>query len=182
VVPSGAQLPQNAISPEVNVPLFAVQAAPQLQPAVNLLMQYDQTHNANYMRNLADHHVAVIVAPISEPGALGFFSPQDNVIRVSNLVVNEDPHDLADLISHESSHALDFWTNVDITSTQGCYATEIQAFRHQSDVWRSFYPNLKPAPTDNLDQFLNAVSSAVTNNPTAFVQKLTDVYHHQCSI
>jgi len=32
-----------------------------------------------------------------------------------------------------------------------------------------------------LDQFLNAVAQAVSGNPTAFLQKLTDVYHHQCA-
>jgi len=179
VVPAAAQQPQPAASTPTSG--FIVQAVPALQPAVQLLQQYDQTHNTGYMDNLAHHNVSVIVAPIGDSGALGFFSPEDNVIRISNTVMNEDVHNLADLISHESSHALDFWSGVDITSTQGCYNTEINAFKHQSDVWRWFYPNLKPAPTDSLDQFLNAVTTAVTNTPTAFVQKLTDVYHHQCA-
>jgi len=181
VVPASAQDPQAAVSGAVNVPVFTVQTVPLLQPAVNLLVQWDQAHGSSYMRNLADHHVSVIIAPIGDAGALGFFSPDANVIRISNLVSNEDPHDLADLIAHESSHALDYWTGVDITSAQGCYNTEINAFKHQSEVWRSFFPNLKPAPTDALDQFLNAVSRNVVDSPTAFAQKLTEVYHHQCA-
>ncbi|MBV9121151.1 MAG: hypothetical protein JOZ39_10625 [Chloroflexi bacterium] len=179
VVPPNAQQPGDAASTPQST--FTVQAVPALQPAVALLQQYDSTHNTNYMQNLAQHNTAVIVAPISDPGALGYFSPQENVIRISNMVVSEDVHDLADLVSHESSHALDFWTGVDINSTQGCYNTEINAFKHQADVWQWFYPNQKPKPVDQLDQFLNSVSLAVTNNPTAFVQKLTDVYHHQCT-
>lgn len=180
VVPASAQLPQGASGPDQQSTL-TVQAVPALQPAISLLAQYDQSHGTSYMQNLADHHVSVIVAPISDAGALGFFSPDENIIRISNTVVNEDNHDLADLVSHESSHALDYWTGVDITSTQGCYNTEINAFKHQSDVWKSFFPSLKPTPNDQLDRFLNAVTSAVTNNPTGFIQKLTDVYHHQCA-
>jgi len=178
VVPASAQQPQDGGAPSASL---TVQAVPALQPAIALLTQYDQAHGTNYMLNLAQHHVSVIVAPISNPGALGFYSPDENIIRISNTVVNEDAHDLADLVSHESSHALDFWTGVDISSTQGCYNTEINAFKHQSDVWRSFFPKLKPAPADQLDQFLNNVANAVMTNPTAFVQKLTDVYHHQCT-
>jgi len=48
-------------------------------------------------------------------------------------------------------------------------------------VWSSFYPKLKPPPTDQLDQFLNSVVRAVYNDPTSFVQTLTQVYHHQCT-
>src|SRR5579862_1455440 len=107
VVPSSAQQPQGAVSPASNQPVFTVQTVPMLQPAITLLSQYDQAHSTNYMQNLADHHVSVIVAPIGDSGALGFFSPDENTIRISNLVINEDVHDLADLISHESSHALD---------------------------------------------------------------------------
>ncbi|HVA24203.1 MAG TPA: hypothetical protein VMW62_07395 [Chloroflexota bacterium] len=181
VVPAPAQQPQSAAGAGAPPPPVAVQAPPSLQPAINLLLQYDQAHGSGYMKNLADHHVQVLAAPISDAGALGFFSPDENVIRISNNLVNEDVHDLADLISHESSHALDFWTGVDITSTQGCYNTEFKAFSHQADVWLSFYPHYKPAPTDQLDQFLNAVAQAVSGSPNAFLQKLTDVYHHQCA-
>ncbi|HEU0168270.1 MAG TPA: hypothetical protein VFS62_10870 [Chloroflexota bacterium] len=179
VVPAAAQQPQPpASSPQTS---FLVQTVPALAPAVQLLTQYDQEHNSTYMRNLAVHNTAVILAPIADPNALGFFSPGDNVIRISNRVSNEDVHDLADLISHESSHALDFWTGVDIISEQGCYDTEIKAFRHQADVWSWFYPNLKPAPTDALDQFLNSVVRSVSSDPTGFVSKLTQAYHHQCA-
>ena len=181
VVPAAAQQPQSPVSPGDATSPFSVQAPASLQPAVTLLLQYDQAHSTSYMKNLADHHVQLLAAPITDQGALAFFSPDDNVIRVSNNVMNEDVHDLADLISHESSHALDFWTGVDITSSQGCYNTEFKAFSHQTDVWLWFYPHYKPAPTDQLDQFLNAVSQNVVKNPTAFLQKLTDVYHHQCS-
>lgn len=180
VVPAAAQQPVGATGADQPATL-TVQAVPALQPAVTLLAQYDQAHGTNYMDNLAQHHVSLIIAPISDAGALGFFSPDENIIRINNTVSSEDIHDLADLISHESSHALDYWTGVDITSTQGCYNTEISAFKHQSDVWRTFYPNLKPAPSDKLDSFLNAVSTAVTTNPSGFTQKLTDVYHHQCA-
>jgi hypothetical protein len=181
VVPAAAQQPQNAAASGAAPPPLTVDAPPALQPAISLLLQYDQAHSSGYVKNLADHHVKVIVSPVSDPGALGFFSPNDNTIRISNTLANEDVHDVADLISHESSHALDFWTGVDITSTQGCYKTEFNAFSHQSDVWLWFYPKYKPAPTDQLDQFLNSVSQAVTGNPNAFLQKLTDVYHHQCA-
>jgi hypothetical protein len=181
VVPAAAQQPQPALGASPAAPPLTIQAPAALQPAVNLLVQYDQSHASSYMRNLSDHHVQIISAPVSEPGALGFFSPQDNLIRISNTVINEDVHDLADLISHESSHAFDFWTGVDINSTQGCYNTEFNAFKHQTDVWLWMYPRLKPAPTDQLDQFLNAVAQNVTANPSAFLQKLTDVYHHQCA-
>ena len=179
VVPAAAQQPQGAS--DGSQPTLTVQVVPALQPAVALLAQYDKARGTNYMQNLADHHVSVIVAPIADAGALGFYSPDENIIRISNSVVSEDVHDLADLISHESSHALDYWTGVDITSTQGCFNTEINAFKHQADVWHSFYPNLKPSPLDTLDQFLNAVTNAVTTNQRSFAQKLTDVYHHQCA-
>jgi len=176
LVPANAQVPQlpGQATPGVN-------AVPALQSAIGLLQQYDQAHNTGYMKNLVDHHVAVLLASLSDPGALGYFNPDDNTIRISSGLSNEDMHDLADLISHESSHALDFWTGVDITSTQGCYNTEIKAFRHQSDVWQWFYPNLKPPPVDQLDQFLNSIVQAVTGDPTGFVQRLTDAYHHQCT-
>lgn len=181
VVPPAAQQPQNPIAAGDSTSPFTVQAPPALQPAVNLLLQFDQAHGTRYMKNLADHHVQVLAAPIPDQGALGFFSPEDNVIRISNTLLNEDVHDLADLISHESSHALDFWTGVDITSTQGCFNTEFKAFSHQTDVWLSFYPHYKPAPADQLDQFLNAVAQNVVASPNAFLQKLDDVYHHQCT-
>lgn len=180
VVPPTAQQPQDAVSAATQQSID-VTASPSLQPGVALLLQYDQTHGTSYMKNLASHHVQVLAAPISDPGALGFFSPDENVIRISNTVVNEDAHDLADLISHESSHALDFWTGVDITSTQGCYNTELQAFKHQSDVWYWFYPRLKPGPGDTLDKFLNSVAQYVSSNPSGFLTRLTDVYHHQCA-
>ena len=181
LVPASAQVPQPPLPANASQPRPPVQAMPALQPAIALLEQYDQAHNTGYMNNLADHHVSVALAPLSDPGALGFFSPDDNTIRISSSVSNEDVHDLADLISHESSHALDYWTGVDIISTQGCYNTEVKAFRHQSDVWQWFYPNLKPPPVDQLDQFLNSIVGAVTGDPTGFVQRLMDVYHHQCT-
>jgi hypothetical protein len=180
LVPVSAQQPQDPASP-AGQPII-VQTVPALQPAVNLLLQYDQAKGTKYMQNLAEHRTQVIVAPINDPGALGYYSPDENVIRISNTLANQDPHDLADLISHESSHALDFWTGVDITSPQGCYNTEFQAFKHQTDVWLWMYPRLKPQPLNQLDQFLNSVAQAVTNNPDAFLKTLTNVYHHQCVI
>ncbi|HLG69729.1 MAG TPA: hypothetical protein VK009_04815 [Chloroflexota bacterium] len=180
LVPLTAQQPQDAVALTTTININ-VDASPQLQPAIALLTQYDQTHGTNYMKNLADHKVQVRVASISDPGALGFFSPDSNTIRISTQAVGEDPHDLADLVSHESSHALDFWTGVDITSTQGCYNTELQAFKHQADVWLWMYPRLKPGPGDALDRFLNSVAQSVTTDPNGFLQRLTQVYHHQCA-
>jgi hypothetical protein len=179
LVPAQAQQPQDPAS-NTGQPLV-VQTVPALQPAIDLLLKFDQAHGTTYMKNLADHRTQVIVAPVNDPGALGYYSPDENVIRISNTLAGEDAHDLADLISHESSHALDFWSGVDITSPQGCYNTEFQAFKHQTDVWLGFYPHMKPAPTDQLDQFLNNVAQAVTTNPSAFLQTLTNVYHHQCA-
>ncbi|MDE3073985.1 MAG: hypothetical protein KGJ86_01030 [Chloroflexota bacterium] len=181
LVPAAAQTPQPPASAPLSQPAFAVQTMASLQPAIALLQQYDQAHRTSYMKNLGDHHVSVIVAAITDPRALGFYSPDDNIIRISNKAVNEDAHDVADLISHESSHAFDFWTGVDINSVQGCFNTELTAFKHQADVWLWFYPKLKPPPQDQLDQFLNDVTSAVQSDPSGFLQELEQEYHHQCA-
>ncbi|HUZ77759.1 MAG TPA: hypothetical protein VMV93_09290 [Chloroflexota bacterium] len=180
LVPAAAQV---GLSPGQVAPGQSpgVQAMAVLQPAVDLLRQYDQAHHTTYMQNLADHQVNVIVATISQPGELGYFSPDDNTIRINDTNLGEDAHDIADLIAHESSHALDYWGGVDITSVQGCYDTELTAFRHQADVWLWFYPGGKAGPADKLDQFLNGIANEVMSDPTGFVQQLTRVYHHQCT-
>ncbi len=186
LVPAAAQTPQNSASPPGQS--FTVHTVPTLQPAVDLLIQYDQAHQTNYVKNLADHHVAVITAAMSDTqsrnGVIetwGLFSPDDNTIRINTRALNEDTHDVADLIAHESSHALDLWTGVDLASTQGCFDTEFNAFKHQADVWLSFYPKLKPAPLDRLDSELNYDTNSITSDAASFRQGIQQLYAPQCS-
>jgi hypothetical protein len=187
IVPSPSQSAQAAASPPVRID-------PGLQAPLALLQKYDQQRGTSYVGNIVTHQVSVRFIPDTtlqdstkdpqappDAKALGLFSLADNTIYISDAVQSEDVRNVADLISHESSHALDRWTGADIVSSQGCLATEVQAFKHQVDVWRWFYPQLKQQPLDDLDRFLNQVTRFVETNPAGFVQKLTDIYHHQCS-
>ncbi len=198
VVPPSARQAQDALSTAAPQPV-TVDGPAAVQPAITLLLQYDQSHGSNYMKNLADHHVQVKIGPLPDANALGYFLVDSNTILISNVATYEETHDVADLIAHESSHAWDYWTGVDVLSNQGCLNTEINAFRHQVDVWNWFYPGGKPAPNDRIEAYLNHVAQTIATNPptleqfisrlaplesrdpTTVANTLINAYHLQCS-
>jgi hypothetical protein len=184
VVPVAAQAPQAPISDPGAPPVL--QYDPAVKPAVDLLVQFDQTHNSSYMRNLAEHHVGIGVGDIpitQDQSVVAVFSPSANIIRVNPRSVHESPQTLAVVIGHESQHAYDRWNGIDIFSEDGCYKAEVAAFKHQSDIWRWLYPGLKNPPASQLEAFFNTVALDIASDPVAFAQTVTTQYktHGLCA-
>lgn len=157
----------------------SVAVDPPLRPALGILAGYDAAQGSNYVQNLAQNVVSVRFGPLPAH-VLGAFDPRRNGITVSDSLKGRQVDLLAEVISHESSHALDYWSKVDIFSPSGCMATELTAFRHQAEVWNYLHPGGKPNPVDRVDSMFNLVLTEVATNPAGFADRLSRIYKHEC--
>src|SRR5581483_3613769 len=81
--------------------------------------------------------LAVVWAPM--PGDVsGLYSARRRWIAINVRWKDADPKAIATLLSHELSHARDFFGDKAIWTSDGCFQTEQDAFRTQAQVWEAF--------------------------------------------
>lgn len=152
-----------------------------LVAAENLLARWDEAHGTRYVKNISDSHIGVYFNAMPS-SVLGLYSVSRDVIILSASLLDERPEVVADVLAHEASHALDAHGGAAGKSSQDCLDQEFRAFKHQAEVWQSFFPGgLRNARTE-AEQQMNDILSRVASDPQGFARALSIAYRHECSV
>lgn len=124
--------------------------------------------------------LAVVWAPMPSDIA-GLYSARRRWIAINVRWRDADPRAIATLLSHELSHARDFFGQKPIWTSSGCFETEQIAFRAQAQVWEAFFGAAgKSGVVNDLDRQQNFVLSSLRLDPDAFTQRVEAVYQPEC--
>ncbi len=170
-------LPAPSVRPTtLDYPLLQVDAG--LRAAVNLLSD-DRIANG-YAQLLLKRRIPVVFRPMREILA-GLFNAGRPAIYINPKWAKSDVKALSAVILHELVHLNDFLEGRDLYSRQGCLASELRAFKVQSDYWeRLTGPEGKTPPRDELETHLNSVLTGLNISPDQFANLLLQVYDEQC--
>jgi hypothetical protein len=113
---------------------------------------------------------------------LGLFRPSRHEVVVS---LNLQPYaaiDRGPVLAHELQHVSD-WISLgeQLDTTAGCLATESNAFHTESATWLELRGGRLMPPSNDLEQEFNTITRAIQTNPTAFANRLTLLYHDECT-
>jgi hypothetical protein len=124
--------------------------------------------------------LAVVWAPM--PGDVaGLYSARRRWIAINLRWKDADPKAIATLLSHELSHARDFFGDKAIWTSDGCFQTEQDAFRTQAQVWEAFYgPGGKTGELSEIDRQQNFVLGSIHRDPDGFAARVQQVYQPEC--
>ncbi len=150
-----------------------------LAQAQALLSRWDQAHGTRYIRNLVDNHVGVWFTNLPS-NIYGLYAVEHDVILLSGALVDERVELLADVLAHETSHALDAHNGVVARSGRECLDSEFRAFKHQAEVWQSFFPGGLKQPSTAAERQMNEILARVTADPQSFARELAGPYRHEC--
>jgi hypothetical protein len=113
---------------------------------------------------------------------LGLFSPSRRVVVLSIDLQPYPSLDRAPVLAHELQHVSDWISQgQQLDTSSGCLATETNAFHTESATWLELRGgHLSPAAND-LEQEFNAITRAIQTDPAGFAERLTTLYHDECS-
>src|SRR5579884_465172 len=123
VQPAAAGSATARIEPDLRAPLELLAGLPVAKPLYDLA---------------ETKPLAVVWAPMPSDVS-GLYSARRRWIAINVRWKDADPKAIATLLSHELSHARDFFGDKAIWTSTGCYETEQTAFKTQAQVWAAFY-------------------------------------------
>lgn len=116
------------------------------------------------------------------PDVLGLFRPNGRDVVVSNDLRDFPAVDRGPVVAHELQHVSDFLSRGRALDTpDGCISTETNAFHTESTVWLELSGGHLPQATNDLEQELNMITQAIVDDPVGFANRLSLVYHDECS-
>jgi hypothetical protein len=116
------------------------------------------------------------------PGVLGTFSPDSRVVTIDQRLDAYSTRERAAVLAHELQHVMDFASGKDITSQEGCYASEERAYQMEAKVWRAIWsPFGEPAGANSMEDQITGLSHSIENDPEAFIAYMLRSYGNQCS-
>ncbi|MBM4417473.1 MAG: hypothetical protein FJ033_04080 [Chloroflexi bacterium] len=123
--------------------------------------------------------IAFVWAPMAEEyGAM--YSARASWIAINRRWVGAHPDAIAALIAHEVSHAADYAEGKPIWSGTGCFETEFDAFRRQSEVWVQLDGLVRRA-RDDLDRQHSSITNLVRQGNDAFHSRISRLYERECA-
>jgi hypothetical protein len=149
--------------------------------ADTVLMLSKTTTAVGLLRNAARGGYTVRYANLPAD-VLGLFSPNRRVVVLSIDLRGYPSIDRAPVLAHELQHVSDWISQGrQLDTTSGCLATESNAFHTESATWLELRGgSLAPAAND-LEQEFNAITRAIQSDPAGFTERLTTLYHDECS-
>lgn len=114
--------------------------------------------------------------------AWGQFRPATRTVTLDSGIDGSRPQARAAVLAHELQHVAD-WARLGraLETTLGCYATEANAFGTEAAVWSEQWGGNPPAPRDDLEQQLNAITTLQAADPEAFARRLVELYAPECA-
>ncbi len=132
------------------------------------------------LRSAASSGVTV-VRGAAPPDTWADFNPNTRTVLLGNQLAAFSPAERAAVLAHELQHASD-WVELGaiLTTPNGCYSSEANAFETESDVWVELNDGVLPPAKDDLARELDAVASAIAEDPQNFLQQLVIIYQPEC--
>ena len=116
------------------------------------------------------------------PDVLGLFRPSRHEIVISMDLRRYSAMDRGPVLAHELQHVSDWITQgQQLDTTAGCLATETSAFHTESAAWLELRGGRLAPPSNDLEQEFNAITRALQTDPTGFANRLTLLYHDECT-
>jgi len=117
------------------------------------------------------------------PDVLGLFRPSRHQVIISSDLRSYSAVDRGPVLAHELQHVSD-WISLgqELETSSGCLATESNAFHTESVAWLELHDGRLPAPDNGLEREFNTITRAIQTDPTAFADRLTLLYHDECSV
>lgn len=114
--------------------------------------------------------------------AWGQFRPSTRTVTLDPEVDSSRPQARAAVLAHELQHVAD-WARLGraLETTLGCYTTEADAFNTEAAVWAEQWNGHLPAPRDDLEQQLNAITELQAADPETFTRRLVELYAPECA-
>jgi hypothetical protein len=113
---------------------------------------------------------------------LGLFSPSRRLVVLSIDLRPYPSLDRAPVLAHELQHVSDWISQgQQLDTTAGCLATESNAFHTESTTWLELRGGRLAPATNDLEQEFNAITRAIQTDPAGFAERLTTLYHDECS-
>jgi hypothetical protein len=133
------------------------------------------------LRNAAKGGYAVRYANLPAD-VLGLFSPSRRLVVLSLDLRPYPSLDRAPVLAHELQHVSDWISQgQQLDTTSGCLATESNAFHTESATWLELRGGQLAPATNDLEQEFNAITRAIQTDPAGFTERLTTLYHDECS-